>query len=306
MRITPGTMTARLNADLQSALTALSKRENMLATNRRINAPSDDPGGTTAAMTIRSRQTANAQFQRNIDAVRNTLTSTDSSIRSALDFLEQARDIAIQGANDTTDSVGRQALGSQVDQILEAELQLANGRAPNGMRMFGGQEATAAPYTVTRNGSGQITAVAVNPRGINGSMAAEVSEGLTIQQSVSGDAVFGQLSSTTNVFDTLIRLRDALNTNNGAAVGAELDNLQTAHDVTLSASVTVGTRLGWLDSLESRLKDESLVFSSSLSRVEDADMAQAATELRQIQNSYEGGIAAGARMLQLSLLDFLK
>ena len=43
-----------------------------------------------------------------------------------------------------------------------------------------------------------------------------------------------------------------------------------------------------------------------LSRVEDADMAQAATELRQIQNSYEGGIAAGARLLQQSLLDFLK
>jgi flagellar hook-associated protein 3 FlgL len=306
MRITPGSMNNRLNADLQAALAALSKRENMLATNRRINAPSDDPGGTASAMNIRARQTANAQFQRNIDAVRSTLTAADSSARSVLDYIEQARDIAIQGTNDTTDSVSRQALGAQIDQILEAQVGLANGRAPNGMRLFGGQEATAAPYTVTRNVSGQITAVTVNPRGINGSVAAEVSEGLTVQESVSGDTVFGQLSAATNVFDTLIRVRDALNTNNGAAVGAELDNLQAAHDVATSASVSVGTRLGWLDQLDNRLKDESLVFSSSLSRVEDADMAQAATELRQIQNSYEGGIAAGARMLQLSLLDFLK
>ena len=306
MRITPGTMTSRLNADLQSALAALSKRENMLATNRRINAPSDDPGGTSQAMTIRSRKTANEQFQRNIDAVRNTLTSADSTIQGVVDYLQQAKDIAIQGANDSTDSVGRQALGAQIDQILEAEVVLGNTRAPSGMMMFGGQETKTVPYTVTRNVNGNITAVTLNPRGVNGSIPAEVSEGLTIQQSVSGDTVFGQLSATTNVFDTLIRLRDALNTNNTVAVGAELDNLSTAHDVATSASVTVGTRLGWLDDLEGRLKDESLVFSSSLSRVEDADMAQAATELRQIQNSYDGGIAAGARLLQQSLLDFLR
>src|ERR687883_80310 len=99
MRITPGTMTNRLNADLQTALTALSKRENMLATNRRINAPSDDPGGTAAAMTIRSRKVANEQFQRNIDAVRTTLTATDPTIQGVVDYLQQAKDIAMQGRN---------------------------------------------------------------------------------------------------------------------------------------------------------------------------------------------------------------
>jgi flagellar hook-associated protein 3 FlgL len=133
-----------------------------------------------------------------------------------------------------------------------------------------------------------------------------VAEGLTIQQSISGDAVFGSLGATSNVFDTLIRLRDALNTNNAAGIRTELDNVTTALDRATSGSVVVGTNLGWLDTIESRLKDESLVFASSLSRVEDADMAQAATELRQIQNSYEGGLAAGARLLQQSLLDFLR
>src|SRR5437016_1026990 len=137
MRITPGTMNSRLNADLQSALAALSKRETMLATNRRINAPSDDPGGTAQAMTIRARKSANEQFQRNIDAVRNTLTSADSSIRQVVDYLQQARDIALQGANDTTDSISRQALGAQIDQILEAQVVLGNTRAPNGTRLFG-------------------------------------------------------------------------------------------------------------------------------------------------------------------------
>src|SRR5205085_9653547 len=101
---------------------------------------------------------------------------------------------------------------------------LANNRAPNGLRLFGGQEATAAPYTVTRNVNGNITAVTANPRGITGSMPAEVSENLTVDQNLSGDTVFGPLASTSNVFDSLIRLRDALNTNNGVAAGVEIDN----------------------------------------------------------------------------------
>lgn len=306
MRITPGTMTARLNADLQAALAALSKRETMLATNRRINAPADDPGGTAQSLTIRARKTANAQFQRNIDAARNTLTSADSSIRGVIDYLQQARDIAMQGANDSNDALGRQALGAQIDQILEAQLAIGTMRAPNGMRLFGGQEATLAPYTATRDVNGFITAVVANPRGITGGTPVEVSEGLTVDQSVSGQDVFGDLAVTSNVFDTLIRLRDALNANNNVAIGAELDNLATAQDVALAASVETGTRLGWLDDLEGRLRDESLVFASSLSRIEDADMAQAATELRQIQLSYEGGLAAGARLLSQSLLDFLR
>src|SRR5437868_275587 len=184
MRITPGTINLQLNADLQAALAALSKRETMIATNRRINAPSDDPGGAAQALTIRARQTANAQFQRNIDGVRSTLTSSDSAVQSVVNFLQQAKDIALQGASDNNDALGRQALGSSIDQILEAQVALGNTRGPSGMMMFGGQEATVTPYTVTRNVSGQITAVIVNPRGINGAMPAEASEGLTVGQGV--------------------------------------------------------------------------------------------------------------------------
>jgi flagellar hook-associated protein 3 FlgL len=306
MRVTPGLMNAQLARDLQVALAALAKQHGMIATGRRINTPADDPGGTARALTVRSRQTANEQFQKNVVAARSTLASADSAVRAVTEFLLQAKEAAMQGANDTNTAFDRQAIASKVDQILEGQVALANTRGPQGMMLFGGQEATVAPYTVTRDGSGKITAVAVNPRGIDGALPAEVSEALTVNQGVSGNSVFGAMSAATNVFDTLIRLRNSLNTNNAAGIRAELDTLTAAQDRATMAAALVGTRLGWLDALESRLQGESLTLATTLSAIEDVDMAKAISDMAQIQMFYEAGLAGGARLLQQSLADFLR
>ena len=306
MRVTPGLITTQLARDLNTALAALTKQQGMIATGRRVNAPADDPAGTARALTVRSRQAANAQFQKNIDTARSNLTTADASVRSVIDALQQAKDLAIQGANDSNDAAAKQAIGAQVDQVLEQIVATANSRGPRGTMLFGGQEVTVAPYTVTRDVNGKITAVTVNARGIDGSMPAEVAEGLTVAQGVSGNTVFGAMSSVSNAFDTLIGLRNALNTNNAVGIQDGITNTTLAHDRAVDASIQLGTRAGWLDALENRLKDEAVTLTSSLGAIEDADMAKAISDLTQIQTFYEAGLASGARLLQQSLADFLR
>lgn len=306
MRVTPGIIGTQITRDLHVALAAMAKQQRMIATGRRVNEPSDDPSGTARALTVRARTAANAQFQRNVTTVRTKLVAADATLRGVIDALQRAGELAVQGGNDSNGLQARQAIALEVDQILEAVVAAANDRGPDGTRMFGGQEITAAPYTVTRDVNGKITAVTVNPRGIDGTMPAEVSEGVTVAQGVSGTTAFGSLASATNVFDTLIRLRDALNANNGVNVRAEIDNVAIARERVTTGGLLLGTRLAWLDALESRLMDEAVGLASSLGAIEDADMAKAISDLTQIQTYYEGGLAAGARLLQQSLLDFLR
>jgi flagellar hook-associated protein 3 FlgL len=306
MRVTPGLIGAQLTRDLHTALAALAKQQRMIASGRRINEPSDDPSGAASALTIRSRTAANEQYQRNIDTARRRLIAGDSALRGVVESLQRAGELALQGGNDASSAPARQAIATEVDQILEAVVAQANDRAPDGTRLFGGQEILAAPYTVTRDGTGKITAVAVNPRGIDAAMPAEVGEGVTVAQGVSGTTAFGALATASNAFDTLIRLRDALNANNGVNIRAEIDNVSIARERVTSAGLLVGTRLGWLDTLESRLQDDAVGLATSLSTVEDTDMAKAISDLNQIQLYYEAGLASGARLLQQSLLDFLR
>jgi len=306
MRVTPSNMSAQLTRDLHTALAALAKQQRMIASGRRINEPADDPGGTARALTVRARTAANAQFHRNIEAARTRLTAADSTLRSVVETLQRAGELALQGGNDASSGAARQAIATEVDQLLEAVVAQANSRGPDGTRLFGGQEVLAAPYTVTRDGTGKITAVAVNPRGIDGAMPAEVSEGVTVVQGVPGTTAFGALATPSNAFDTLIRLRDALNANNGVNIRAEIDNVAIARERVTSAGLLLGTRLAWLDTLESRLGDEAVSLATSLGAVEDADMVKAISDMNQIQTFYEGGLASGARLLQQSLLDFLR
>jgi flagellar hook-associated protein 3 FlgL len=306
MRVTPGSINIRVTADLQRSLAAMGRQQGLIASGRRINEPADDPGGAAAAITIRSRQAANEQFQKNINEARLNLLSADGILQSIVEALTSGKELAIQGGNDTNDGTSRLAIAGRVDQILEDLVTLGNTRSPRGAMLLGGQESTASVYTVTRDAAGSITAVTPNPRGIDAATPAEVAEGLTISTTVSGTSVFGAPADTDNAFTMLITLRDALRANDGAATRATLDGLTTALDRATRASTVVGTRLAWMETLDARLKDEGTALSESLSRIEDLDYAKAISELNQIQLSYNAGLGAAARVLQQSLLDFLR
>ncbi len=305
MRITPGMVSAQVTADLQQSASALAVQQGVLSSGRRIGQPSDDPGGAAELVAMQSRQDTITQYQRNIAAAQDQLTATDTTLRSITADLTKARELAIQGANDTNDALARQSLATQVDQLIQELVSLGNTRGSRGMMLFGGQESTTAPYSVT-SVAGAITAVTVNPRGIDTTTSVAVDDALTVSTGISGTAVFGAASDPTYAFATLITLRDNLNANDGAAVGASLDQLGALIDRATLASTTVGSQLGWLNTLEQRSKDQGVAVAASVSRLQDVDLITAAENLQQLQTAYQAALAAAGRTLGMSLVDFLK
>ncbi len=306
MRVTPGITTARVTANLARTLAAMSRTQEQLSSGRRITEPADDPGGAAQAVGIRSQRAASEQFRKNIAAARSSLATTDTTVRAVSDVLVRAKEAAIQGSNDSNDALSRRALAGQADQILEELFALANDAAPDGAKLFGGQETLVAPYAATRDADGRITAVVANPRGIDGETRAEVAEGLTVATAISGTDVFGDAADATAAFGTLIRLRDALDAADGAAIRDTLGDLDSAIDRAALASTVVGTRLGWIISLDERHQDQEVVLSESLARLEDLDYVRAVQQLTDIEAAHEAGLAAAARVIRQSLLDFLR
>lgn len=239
MRVTPGVISAQIASALARAQEALARQQAMIASGKRITTPSDDPAGTSQAATIRSRQAAVDQFRRNLQEARSGLGGADSALRAVLETITRAQEAAIQGSNDTLAATDRQSLADEVNQRLEALVDLANSRGSRGQYLFGGQETRTAAYTVTRDASGTITAVTPNARGIDGSTPAEVGEGLTVATSVGGTSVFGSSTDTTFTFDVLIRLRDRLDQNNA------VQNLTFVADVAATGAANGSAFLGF-------------------------------------------------------------
>jgi flagellin-like hook-associated protein FlgL len=89
-------------------------------------------------------------------------------------------------------------------------------------------------------------------------------------------------------------------------IQAALDELRAVQDRAVVPLALVGARLGWLGLVDERLADEGLVLASDLSRTEGLDLAPAAAELAHLEQVYQAAMASSARLMQLTLLDFLK
>ena len=301
MRIGTHQIAEQLLANLSRNQLRLGTLQEQIATGRRILRPSDDPAGTVILLDRRGAIAEREQFLRNIADGRRMLSNTESATTQLLDVLQQAQAKATAGADDSQGPSGRQALATEVNNLLETLVDLAGTQA-DGKYVFGGTETGTAPYSVTRVG-GEITAVTPNPKGVTGTITREVERGVTLQVNTPGSEVF---TKNTNLFTALIGLRDSLRTGSQAAIQGAIPTLQTGLDQVLTASVVVGARARRLDLTENRLQLDVLNLRQALSRVEDTDIVEASVQLESAKTVRQAAIASGAAVLRASLLNLLQ
>lgn len=111
---------------------------------------------------------------------------------------------------------------------------------------------------------------------------------------------------STDMIGTLIMLANALDNNDREGAGMLLGPLDSSIESMLDARGTVGTRTVRLETTSTRLTDMKLSFTRLLSEVEDADITEVLTQLSTYEANYQSALLAGAKIIQPSLLDFLR
>ena len=294
MRITSQMMSSRFLEDLNARLESMERSQSQLTSGKMIQRPSDDPVGVGRALSLQESIDQNTQYQRNVDAARAFLSATETNIRSILDLLQRARELAVEGSSDTLSTTGLQAIGQEVDELLSQGVQLGNGKYQN-FYLFGGTNEAAAPYTLVAGANVSVTPP-VSPGAIN----REIGVGQQIQVNVPGDTVLP------SVFDALAALRNAATNLTPTDVRSTISQFDSALDDLLGGLAGVGAKLNRLDETQQRYQDVDVNFRGLLSQVEDTDIASAVTELQMQQTAYQAALATGAQILQPSLIDFLR
>ncbi len=111
---------------------------------------------------------------------------------------------------------------------------------------------------------------------------------------------------SSDMMGTLLVFEDALKRNDQEGIGQLIENLENSINHVLKFRSTIGTRAIRLETTDYRLVDMNMAFTELLSEVEDADITQAVTDLASYENSYRSALMATARIMQPSLLDFLR
>jgi flagellar hook-associated protein 3 FlgL len=292
-RVTQNMLTHRSVGALQTGLSRLAKLQEQMSTGRVLNRPSDSPTDTTSAMRIRSSLADVKQYGRNANDGNGWLSQIDAALTSANDQMLRARDLALQGANQgVAGQTAREAMAAEVDQIRGGLIDTANSNYL-GRPVFGGVTAGAKAYDAT----GTFV-------GTSGPVNRTISDGTSIRVDVDGQQTFGPAGNS--AFDHLAALSTALRAGDQAGISASITALNADRDRITTTQTDVGSRQIRVEAAIQAASDNELKLSSSLSDVENADLPKVIVDLQMQQVAYQASLAATARVMQPSLLDFLR
>jgi len=109
-----------------------------------------------------------------------------------------------------------------------------------------------------------------------------------------------------DLIGNMMILEKALERNNTEEIEATLDVFDKTLDQLLTTRSSVGSRHIRAETTRSRLLSQEFLVTSQLSEIEDADMIKIITELTMAEVTYQSALASAARMIQPSLMDFLR
>ncbi len=304
IRVTSRMLVDRALTDLAYQTRRILALQEQLSTGQRVNRPSDDPLNARRAISAQSMIAQNEQYIKNITTIRPYLNETETSITTTLEIVQRARELAIQGRNTTNAQLQRDQIATEVNQLIEALLKESNHQT-NGRYIFGGTVTTTAPFQETRNANGEITAVTYN--GNDELINIEIMEGTQVVANLTGREVFLQTSTqSTNIFQTLISLRDDLRSGNFAGIEQRIQEANYAISQLSLGLAKTGAISKRLDTTEENLRNAIIEFRRVISDSIDADLAEVIVNLNTQTNAYQAALNSASRVLQPSLLDYLR
>lgn len=274
-------------------LARFEKINNQVSTGKLLHRPSDDPNGVSKAMNLKSALAANTQFERNTSEAKLLMDETDQHIGSMTDVMHRVRELAVQGNNGSLSEYDRTAISAEVEELTEQMRQLANAKV-NGKSLFNGQNTGEIPFP--EKGSYAFDSTGVTARTVN------IGEDINIQSSVLPDDLFGAAADDKNLFKTL----QSISANLKAGNSSDLGDIDAGMERLLTAAAGNGARQNRVEAVENRLLDTNLQLKTMLSKVEDIDYAEAIIKLTSEESVYQASLAASSKIIQPSLMDFLR
>jgi flagellar hook-associated protein 3 FlgL len=288
-------------------LAALRKRaeglQGQLGSGERLSRSSDDPVAAS-----RLRQLSRADRLSDIDVgnanrAMADLQLADSAMTSIASFVTRAKELALQAANDTLTDSQRASIGTELDQIHEQLVSLANSRDSAGHALFGGQVAGDA-YSLDGAGNAVYLGTATSGE-------IPIGDGQGVTRSLTGPEVFDyDLNATPEnllaVIKTLGAALQGVAADPAGAARDALGSLTAGLDNVTTGQTVIGTRLAWIDLTLERHVELSETRATEEAEVGGADIAGSIAQLQEVMLVLEASQASFAKLANLSLFSLVR
>jgi flagellar hook-associated protein 3 FlgL len=293
MRFNPN-INAAVISDIQQSEDNLQTAFQQVSTGLRVNSASDDPAASAALVQVQAQAANIDQYTANADSIIAQAQTADGVVSSVVQYLTQAITLGTEGANSDESTADKAAISAQVKGLLQSVVGLAN-TTYQGVSLFGGsysgQAFTGDPTSgYTYQGNSDVNQV-------------NVGDSLTVQVNIPGSTLF--TSSSGNVIAALSGLATALTTGTTTDIGNATAAVTTALNYVTQQHAVYGNTINQLNSQETYLSQEKVTLTSRENSLVGIDPATAAEQLSQAETENSSVLAAAAKVIQNSLLNYL-
>ncbi len=304
MRITNNMLVNNMMYNMGNNLERLDRIQQMLSTGKKIATPSDDPIVASRALKMRTDVAEIQQYKKNVDDAGSWLEISESTLSNMGDLLQRVRELAVQAANGSMTQDDTKKVATEVEQIKKQLIQLSN-TTYGGRYIFSGFKTDqklvddAGLYNI------QVETLVPNREDIK----YEIGIGDMININVLGSELLGGVGAVgtpPKLVEDLDNFINGLNANDNTAISLAITKIDENSENILMIRSDVGARTNRLELTKNRLMADDTNFTKLMSLNEDADMAEVIMKLKNEENVYQASLAGGARIIQPTLVDFLR
>lgn len=314
MRVPTTTYSAAFTNDLNTLRARQAALQQQATTGLRVTAASDDPAAMQSALNFVADKTAAQQYNANVTALQDRSNQIYSVLTALQTISSKAGEYATSAGNGALQNANKPSLVSGLNTLIESALKEANTRdSATGAGLFGGTSGVTAPFVATRDSSGNVTSVsyaaneAVNDTAIGKGAAISVDVPGANTSGSGARGLFTDSRSGADFFANLIKLRDDIAAGNSAAVaGADTAAVQKDSDNLIYHIGNVGATQTRLNLTATTLQNQLSALDKNISDATNADLVQTMVQLNQAQNSYQAALQSGAKIMQLSILNYIQ
>lgn len=295
MRVTFNQLRDGMNA-INTAASQLASAQRQVATGKRVQVPSDDPGAAQRSVLDQAAIDEMDAYKNVSDSANSRLSALDSALGDIVDKIAQARTALQSSLGSTATASIREAAASTFESVRDAILSDINTTF-GGTHLFGGANTETDPYAKV---SGTWTY-----QGGNTPSTVAIGTSRSVAVTVDGQAVL-QGSAAANILSVLDSLATAARANDQTTLAAGADQLSSAFGRATLAQSRVGHDESSVADNAERLSVLRSAAATRLSQATDANMAEALTRMSRAQTTYQAALGAVAATSKVSLMDYLK
>jgi len=297
---------------MSDSLARLYDLQKKASTGKKYLNASDDPSNASAVFTLKSTLQISQVYETTTQNSNDWMEASDFAMQHAADLTQKAISASLKGLSDTAGADSRKTLAAEVDGLLKEAIDVANTKHLD-RYIFSGFTTNIVPFKpentditdpskvtgILFKGTNYLT----NPLPLPAfqSIRRDVGPGDTITVNTNGFTTFNKL------LQTLINVRDALDSNNMVNLRIGTADLNIAlNDVTLASTIN-GSRMRTLEAAQERITTSNTEIKALLSQKEEVNMAEVMALLKNQENVYQTVVTIASRtQSMMNLFDTLR